>query len=98
MGVDFCPCENPTCGETFADGGGYFQCNECGHMMCQPCANRLVKEEYDDRDELVELGCPFCLGELATDSELLAFSLSRSMTTRADLLKEYRNGASRPLR
>lgn len=84
MGVDYYPCDN--CGKTFCDAGDYQAFEHCGHMLCRPCANELGV--IDDIDEPAD--CPFCAGDVATDSELLEFALGKLGMKRETLLVWYR--------
>lgn len=80
MGVDFYVCDNPQCGETYADCGPCPQCYGCGKSFCsKECAQlQVVNEEdsklYDD----AETTCVLCRHEVVCDEDLVKFLLKRS--------------------
>jgi hypothetical protein len=84
MSVEFFPCS--LCGESICDAGEWWDCHECGYSLCIGCAEDNVSEDGETGDDI----CPFCARDLATDTQLLDFALSKLNMTRDQLLEEYR--------
>lgn len=84
MGVEFFPCDD--CGESICDAGSYWRCDDCRHKLCDDCRNnhRYSEEDFGD-----EWACPFCLKDVVTDADLLAFLLAIMQKTREQAVLMY---------
>lgn len=84
MGVEFFLCDG--CGESICDCGSFWRCEDCSHRLCDDCRNAAHYDEEDYGDEWM---CPFCIKDMATDSDLLAFLLNTMQKTREEVLLLY---------
>lgn len=96
MGVDWYAC--PSCEETYPDCGHHGTCISCEQTYCGGCFDEfaekygLIDEDHERYSWYGEVlrECDHCNGTIVSDSDLLAFALSKLDQEKEDLLAEYR--------
>ncbi len=50
MGVDFYPCDNDECRETYAGCAEHYRCNNCGSTYCPQCKDLVHYDKHGEID------------------------------------------------